>query len=59
MVEAVGKDVTLFKVGDRVCPVFPQGHHWVSHNLSQFFFYRYSRSRSEERTEGGRKGRND
>lgn len=27
--EAVGKDVTLFKVGDKVCPVFPQGHHWV------------------------------
>jgi NADPH:quinone reductase-like Zn-dependent oxidoreductase len=30
-VEAVGKDVTLFKVGDKVCPVFPQGHHWVGH----------------------------
>ena len=28
MVEAVGSDVTSFKVGDRVIPVFPQGHHY-------------------------------
>jgi NADPH:quinone reductase-like Zn-dependent oxidoreductase len=28
-VEAVGEDVTLFKVGDRVAPVFPQGYHFV------------------------------
>jgi threonine dehydrogenase-like Zn-dependent dehydrogenase len=31
IVEAVGEAVTLFKVGDKVCPVFPQGHHYVSH----------------------------
>jgi NADPH:quinone reductase-like Zn-dependent oxidoreductase len=30
IVEAVGDDVTLFKVGDKVAPVFPQGHHYVS-----------------------------
>lgn len=30
IVEAVGSEVTLFKVGDKVCPLFPQGHHWVS-----------------------------
>lgn len=30
IVEAVGHDVTLFKVGDKVAPVFPQGHHYVS-----------------------------
>ena len=29
VVEAVGEDVTLFKVGDRVAPVFPQGYHFV------------------------------
>ncbi|GFZ49308.1 hypothetical protein JCM24511_07428 [Saitozyma sp. JCM 24511] len=28
IVEAVGHDVTLFKVGDKVAPVFPQGHHY-------------------------------
>ncbi|WWD19941.1 hypothetical protein CI109_104413 [Kwoniella shandongensis] len=28
VVEAVGSEVTLFKVGDRVAPVFPQGHHF-------------------------------
>ncbi|KAK8870130.1 hypothetical protein IAR55_000700 [Kwoniella newhampshirensis] len=28
IVEAVGSDVTLFKVGDKVAPVFPQGHHF-------------------------------
>ncbi|ORY35335.1 putative alcohol dehydrogenase [Naematelia encephala] len=28
IVEAVGSEVTAFKVGDRVAPVFPQGHHW-------------------------------
>jgi NADPH:quinone reductase-like Zn-dependent oxidoreductase len=31
VVEAVGEEVTLFKVGDRVAPVFPQGHDYVSH----------------------------
>jgi NADPH:quinone reductase-like Zn-dependent oxidoreductase len=30
VVEAVGEEVTLFKVGDRVAPVFPQGHDYVS-----------------------------
>jgi len=30
VVEAVGDEVTLFKVGDRVAPVFPQGHDYVS-----------------------------
>jgi len=30
IVEAVGEAVTLFKVGDRVAPVFPQGHDYVS-----------------------------
>lgn len=30
VVESVGSDVTMFKVGDRVTPVFPQGHHYVS-----------------------------
>jgi hypothetical protein len=29
VVEAVGPAVTLFKVGDRVTPVFPQGYHLV------------------------------
>jgi NADPH:quinone reductase-like Zn-dependent oxidoreductase len=29
VVEAVGSDVTLFKVGDRVCPLMPQTHHYV------------------------------
>ncbi|KAL1409735.1 hypothetical protein Q8F55_003732 [Vanrija albida] len=28
VVEAVGPAVTLFKVGDRVAPVFPQGHYF-------------------------------
>ncbi|KAK4689050.1 hypothetical protein P7C73_g1063, partial [Tremellales sp. Uapishka_1] len=28
VVESVGSEVTLFKVGDRVAPVFPQGHHY-------------------------------
>nr|XP_019046715.1 alcohol dehydrogenase [Kwoniella bestiolae CBS 10118]OCF25645.1 alcohol dehydrogenase [Kwoniella bestiolae CBS 10118] len=28
IVEAVGSEVTLFKVGDKVAPVFPQGHHY-------------------------------
>ncbi|KAL7418361.1 hypothetical protein Q5752_006819 [Cryptotrichosporon argae] len=28
VIEAVGEGVTLFKVGDRVAPVFPQGHHY-------------------------------
>nr|XP_019007482.1 uncharacterized protein I206_07740 [Kwoniella pini CBS 10737]OCF46263.1 hypothetical protein I206_07740 [Kwoniella pini CBS 10737] len=28
IVEAVGEEVTLFKVGDKVAPVFPQGHHY-------------------------------
>ncbi|WWD03159.1 hypothetical protein V865_001206 [Kwoniella europaea PYCC6329] len=28
VVEAVGSEVTLFKVGDKVAPVFPQGHHY-------------------------------
>ncbi|WVQ94031.1 hypothetical protein IAU59_001109 [Kwoniella sp. CBS 9459] len=27
IVEAVGDEVTLFKIGDQVSPVFPQGHH--------------------------------
>lgn len=30
VVEAVGEKVTLFKVGDRVAPVFPQSHYYVS-----------------------------
>jgi hypothetical protein len=30
VVEAVGEEVTMFKDGDRVAPVFPQGHHYVS-----------------------------
>lgn len=29
VVESVGDEVTLFKVGDRVAPVFPQGHDFV------------------------------
>lgn len=33
VVESVGDEVTLFKVGDRVAPVFPQGHDHVS-NMS-------------------------
>jgi NADPH:quinone reductase-like Zn-dependent oxidoreductase len=33
VVEAVGDEVTMFKVGDRVAPVFPQGHHFVSRSL--------------------------
>ncbi|WVR06228.1 hypothetical protein IAU60_003258 [Kwoniella sp. DSM 27419] len=28
IVEAVGSDVTEFKVGDRIAPVFPQGHYY-------------------------------
>jgi NADPH:quinone reductase-like Zn-dependent oxidoreductase len=28
IVESVGNDVTLFKIGDRVTPLFPQGHHY-------------------------------
>nr|XP_018262692.1 alcohol dehydrogenase [Kwoniella dejecticola CBS 10117]OBR84850.1 alcohol dehydrogenase [Kwoniella dejecticola CBS 10117] len=28
VVEAVGEEVTLFRVGDKVAPVFPQGHHY-------------------------------
>lgn len=28
--EEVGADVSLFKLGDRVAPVFPQGYHYVS-----------------------------
>lgn len=30
VVEAVGEKVTLFQVGDRVAPVFPQSHYYVS-----------------------------
>ena len=29
MIEEVGPEVSLFKVGDRVAPVFPQGYHFV------------------------------
>lgn len=36
VVEAIGEEVTLFKVGDRVAPVFPQGHDYVS--LEPFYY---------------------
>lgn len=39
IVEAVGDDVTEFKVGDRVVPVFPQGHHYVSKEFARMLEY--------------------
>jgi NADPH:quinone reductase-like Zn-dependent oxidoreductase len=37
VVEAVGENVTLFKVGDRVAPVFPQDHYYVSRSDMHIF----------------------